>query len=65
FRMDVDLGDGDSTQLFPLPLSFDSSPTRQSWIPRLGEHDDDLVNEILDRGEAAMRDKADEKRRHR
>jgi len=65
FRMDVNLGDGGSTQLFPLPLSFDSSPTRQSWIPRLGEHDDDLVEEVLNRGETAMRNKADEKGRHR
>lgn len=61
FRMDVDLGDGDSTQLFPLPLSFDPSPARRSWIPRLDEHDDDLVQEVLDRGKTAIRAKTDEK----
>jgi crotonobetainyl-CoA:carnitine CoA-transferase CaiB-like acyl-CoA transferase len=61
FRMDVDLGDGESTQLFPLLLSFDPSLARQSWIPRLDEHDEDLVQEVLDIGEAVMRAKTAEK----
>ncbi len=61
FRMDIDLGGGGSTQLFPLPLSFEPGLARQSWIPQLDEHDDDLIQEILDRGEAAKRAKTAEK----
>jgi len=55
FRMDVDLGDGQSTQLFPLPLNFGTSSAEQSWIPSLGEHDSELVQDIVARGEAVLR----------
>lgn len=54
FRMDVDLGDGESTELFPLPLAFGPDTPKGSWIPRLGEHDTDLIQDVIERGETVI-----------